>query len=677
MKNPDTFTRLICHVVSFLLLLSWAEPSRAAEGKNPRRLKRSESFLGIHFDFHAGPDCKEIGKNTTREMIESIISQVQPDYLQIDCKGHRGLCSYPTKVGNPAPGFVGPDPLRLWREVTAERGVSLYMHYSGVWDSEAILQHPDWAVVNADGKTNPNATSFFGPYWERLLVPQLRELAGTYKIDGVWVDGECWASMPDYGERALAAFRQATGVTDVPRKPTDPHWREFLEFNRDAFRKYLRNYIAAVKKTNPGFQMCSNWAFTDHMPEPVSAPVDFLSGDYSPQDSVNSARISARYLARQGKPWDLMAWSFTTQPGKDGRNLKTAVQLEREAAVVLALGGGFQAYFGQRRDGSVDTNRMALMAEVARFCRAREVFCHRAESVPQIALVYSTAAHYRRMNGLFPRDHSPFAGTLEALLASQQSVELLGEHQLKGRMQKYPLIVIPEWEYLEPGFVQELLEYVRKGGNLLLVGPKAAALFARDLGAEFVGESDAKPRRVEAGASQWVAKGESGNLKLASGTDAYGRCRVEGDGGDSSWHPAASIHRLGKGRIAATSVSYSRNYLETRSPAVREFLAGLVRELFPAPLVEVAGSSDVDVVVAKSRGKLAINLINVSGPHASEPILDAIAPVGPLAINVRTASKVRRVSLQPSGQLLPAQLENGLLKIQVPRVDVHEIVIIE
>lgn len=39
----------------------------------PARLKRADSFLGIHFDFHAGQDSKQIGANTTREMIESII----------------------------------------------------------------------------------------------------------------------------------------------------------------------------------------------------------------------------------------------------------------------------------------------------------------------------------------------------------------------------------------------------------------------------------------------------------------------------------------------------------------------------------------------------------------------------------------------------------------------------
>ena len=141
-----------------------------------------------------------------------------------------------------------------------------------------------------------------------------------------------------------------------------------------------------------------------------------------------------------------MAWSFSTQPD---RGQKTAVQLQREAAVVLALGGGFQAYFKQKRDGSIFDEQMPVMAEVAKFCRARQALCHHAEAVPQVALLFSTAAHYRRINGLFSRDHARLCGVLNALLEGQQSVEILAEHQLAGRMAEYPLIVVPEWEYLE------------------------------------------------------------------------------------------------------------------------------------------------------------------------------------------------------------------------------------
>jgi len=648
----------------------------ASAGTNPKRLKRAESFLGIHSDFHAGPDCTEIGKNTTREMIENVINQVHPDYIQIDCKGHPGLSSYPTKVGNQAPGFVG-DPLRLWRQVTAEHGVALYMHYSGVWDSEAIRRHPDWGVVNADGKTNSNATSRFGPYADELLIPQLRELAGDYGVDGVWVDGDCWASVPDYGEPALKAFRQATGIEDVPRKPGDLHWFEFLQFHREAFRNYLRHYITEVKRTNPDFQMCSNWAFTDHMPEPVSAPVDFLSGDYSPDDSVNSARLSARYLTRQGVPWDLMAWSFSRGKSKDGRNEKTAIQLQREAAVVLSLGGGFQAYFTQRRDGSVREEHMPVMAEVAEFCRARQAICHRATQVPQVAILFSTAAHYRKSNGLFARDLARINGALQALLEGQQSVEILGEHHLTGRMAEYPLIVVPEWEYLESKFKDELLAYVRGGGNLLLIGPKTAAMFQAELDVTLEGEPiSATGYRLAHNAELAEISGQVQSPKL--GPRAKPFAGLQGPNETSaSPPPAASVSEFGQGKIAAVYFTFGQDYVSTRSSLSRQFLNDLARQLFPKPMVEVKGSSDVDVVVNRAGDKLAVNLVNTAGPHQSEPIVDSIPPIGPLDVKIRQAAKPAKVTLEPAGTALPFEHRNGEIHLVIPQVPIHEIIVVE
>lgn len=593
----------------------------------PARLKRADSFLGIHFDFHAGPDCKEVGKNTTPQMVERIIDLVHPDYLQIDCKGHPGYSSYPTKVGHPVPGFVG-DPLKVWREVTARRGVALYMHYSGVWDSKAVAEHPDWAVTNGDGKQNAKATSTFGPYADRLLIPQLRELAGDYGVDGVWADGECWAAAIDYCPAALAAFQKETGLATAPRKPADPHWFDWLQFQREAYRRYLRRYIAEVKKTNPNFQICSNWAFTDHMPEAVCAPVDFLSGDYSPDNSVNSARLSARFLARQGKPWDLMAWSFSRQ---QNHAQKTAPQLQREAAIVLAEGGGFQAYYKQKRDGSIFDEQMPVMAEVAKFCRARQAICHHAEAVPQIGLILSTADHYRRMNGLFGRDHTRIEGILQALLESQHCVEVLAEHQLTGRFAQYPLLIVPECAYLEPAFVKSLVEYAKNGGTLLVIGPASAKLFETELGA-----------LVPAGAK-----------------------------------PAVTNKSLGNGRIAAIDSEIGANYKKNRSPELRQFLSGVVRDLFPNPLVTVKNSADVDVSVARNHGKLLVNLVNTAGPHQTAGILDQIPPVGPLEVTVRVEQKPASVTLEPGARPVPFEFKDGQIKLTVPKLEIHDIIVIE
>ena len=672
-----------------VLLAGPLDSARSAEHHSPPRLKRADAFLGIHFDFHAGPDCKEIGKHTTPAMVENIIDLVHPDYLQCDCKGHPGLSSYPTKVGNRAPGIIG-DPLRVWRQVTAACGVSLYMHYSGVWDSEAIRRHPAWAAVDAKGKASPNATSPFGSYDDQLLIPQLRELAGVYGVDGAWVDGECWAAVPDYGAAAVKAFRQASGIQEVPRKRGDPHWFEFLEFNREAFRNHLRHYVAEVKKTNPNFEICSNWAFSDLMPEPVSAPVDFLSGDFSPENSVNSARISARYLAEQGKPWDLMAWSFARQPGKAGHpwTQKTAVQLEREAAVVLALGGGFQAYFKQRRDGSITPEQMPVMAEVARFCRARQAICHHAVAVPQVALLYSTAAHYRKLNRLFASEPAPLLGTLQALLASHYSVEILSEHHLAGRMAKYPLIIVPEWDYLEPKFKDELVGYVKAGGSLLLIGPRTAALFARELDVALGKPQPEGPmclscnfvRLNSYSDSEVIAsvKGECQAAALGANARPIGKLSKSGDLTSPS-QPAASLRQLGKGRIAATYFTFSHGYANraTRSDVARGFLNGLVRQLFPRPLVEVRGSNNVDVCVARNHGKLLVNLVNTSGPHETQPIIESIRPVGPLSVAIRTAVAPSKVTLEPGGRPLASRYVDGKIHVTVPQVEIHEIIVIE
>ena len=446
----------------------------------PRRLKRSEAFLGIHFDFHAKATDTNIGARTTPQMVAAILDKVQPDYVQVDCKGHPGYSSYPTRVGNPAPGIVG-DPLRVWREVTAQRGVALYVHYSGVVDRHAAAARPEWAAYNVDGKPNPKAMSVFGPYVDQLLIPQLRELAGEYGVDGAWVDGDCWAVVLDYGDDVVRRFCAHTGAERAPRRPEDPFWQEWKEFNREGYRVYLRRYVDALRSSHPDFEVISNWAFSDHMPEPVSAGVAALSGDFAPDDSVNSARFTGRCFENQGMPWDLMSWGFSRKTWR----AKPAVQLMQEAAVVLSLGGGYQAYFTQERDGAVRMEKLDPMAEVARFCRARQVWSHRSEAISQIALLYSCVGHYYESSRLFHPSGSVGIGILRSalrtLLGARWGVQVVHEHHVQGKFDRWPLWIVPGWTYLEPRFPAELGDYIRRGGAIVLVGEGPARQFEEEI----------------------------------------------------------------------------------------------------------------------------------------------------------------------------------------------------
>ena len=66
-----------------------AERVRYDPPRYPPRLKRSESFLGMHFDFHAGPDCQEVGKRTTRESIDVSIRCPRPASVLLQPGGRK------------------------------------------------------------------------------------------------------------------------------------------------------------------------------------------------------------------------------------------------------------------------------------------------------------------------------------------------------------------------------------------------------------------------------------------------------------------------------------------------------------------------------------------------------------------------------------------------------------
>jgi hypothetical protein len=451
----------------------------------PKRLKRSESFVGIHFDFHARKDCTEVGKTVTLKMIKDMLALTKPDYVQCDCKGHPGYASYPTNVGTPSPGFT-QDPLRLWRQATAEAGVSLYMHYSGVIDEKIVEDHPDWVALDADGKPYSNgATSVFGPYVDEILLPMFRELAGDYGVDGVWIDGECWGLKMDYSAHALKAWKSKTGKDTLPTDKDDPDWYACQQFHRQGFRDYVSHYIAQMRKTHPNFEIASNWAFSGHMPEAVTLDVDFISGDVTPTNGFNRACLEARIMEGQPRPWDLMAWAFNGRWAKGDSSTKSVTQLSQEAAAVLAMGGGFQAYFTQKRDGSIYEWQMQVAKGMIAFCRERQACCHRATPVPQVGLILNSESYYRQPDTLFcpwGGFYEPMEGNLRNILDNQYAVQIPLPWQLEANIERFPLLVFAEWQIITDEMKARLLGYVQQGGKLLIIGPDAAALFADELG---------------------------------------------------------------------------------------------------------------------------------------------------------------------------------------------------
>ncbi len=678
---------------------------RPAERPRPRR---GESFFGLHFDLHPSAEDTQLGADLTEELVAALLERVRPDFVQYDCKGHAGYTGYPTKVGWPSPGIV-KDSLAIWRRVTRRYGVGLYVHYSGVWDSVAARQRPDWARVDQHWLPDRDMTSTYGRYVDELLIPQLKEIVDAYDVDGVWVDGDCWAVRPDYSAPAREAFRQATGLAELPRRPGDPGWERFLELQRRRFEDYVTRYVEALHDYRPQVQITSNWMYSARMPQPVRAPLDFLSGDYTPGEAVNSARLEARRFAAvyeaQGKPWDLMAWGFNYNPRERGeRSLKTAVQLQQEASIVLAQGGGFQVYFKPTRAGWIDDPTIDVAAEVAAFCRERQAVSHQTRTVPQVALLLSETGHYHHLNRqgrLFAT--SPLRaleGMLHALLELHYSVDVVTEEQLLGPgvpapagwqgpngSLAYPMVVVPEWERLGEGVVEALVAHVERGGSVLAVGAHTARLFEAYLGVRCEGAPDVVQANYVAAVladgramPAWAGRiWQPVSLLADGGAEVAGRryrpFELRGSG-----EIAATVTRRGRGQIGAIYGPAGTAHYDFHHPVTRAFIGSLMAKLFPAPLVEVDGPPSVDVALRRTGSMLLLHLSNVTGmqvaPHYAS--LDEVPAVGPLRVRLRLPQRPVAVTVVPASEGVEQSWDSGaqVVEIVLPRLEIHSVIVV-
>ncbi len=641
-------------------------------------------FFGIHYDLHANEKDTELGREVTPELLRERWELTRPDWVQCDCKGHPGYTSWPTEVGSTSPGVV-KDALRIHRDVTRELGIKLGMHYSGVIDNRAIELHPEWACINAKGEANPRSTCRLSRYVDELLIPQMLELIEKYDVDGFWVDGENWGSPPCWCDRCRNEFARRTGVTDVPTEAGQPHWAEWLAFQRDVFTEYVNRYADAVHARKPDCLVCSNWMYTVRQPEPVTAHVDYLSGDYTPNFGAYRAALEARLLDSRQMTWDLMVWGFTRNYAASPSPwaMKPALHLCQEVAEVLALGGAVMVYVKPQRSGWLNGWEHEIVADVADFCRARKEVCFKSRPVPEAAVLHLASHYYTCNSPLFNYGSAvqSVEGALHALLENHISTDLLTADAARRQLGGYKLVVVPGQAPLPPETAGALEEFAAAGGHVLLSGVELAGAHPELVGADPAGEPLDVPIAVPVGreaaelAPAWQAvtprTGVGALVQRLSGLDPAK---------DAPLGVVVTRRRIGAGSIIAIHGALFRDYFHTHFPLIRRLVGDIIAALDIPWDVVLEGPARLELVARRKNGRLMLNLINRGAGemlYESRTIVTELPPVENIVLRVRLPAPPERVTLAPSGKALEWRFADGTAVISVPRVEIHDIVVIE
>lgn len=646
-------------------------------------MKRKDCFFGLHFDFHPNKETSDIGKNFDPELLEKIICEVKPDFVQCDAKGHNSCSSYRTKVGVQAPHLC-KDLLAEWREITGRHNIPLYCHCSGLWAIGTSEQHPEWAAYNADG-TRTVKMSVFGDYDDELLIPQLKEIARDYKLNGVWIDGECWAQVIDYSEKAKKLFEEETGLkVDELSEADMPKW---MEFHRKGFLRHVEHYVTEVKKECPDFEITSNYLNTSWVPDYFNV-TDYISGDLTPTNAVDCARFDARIIQAFGRNWDLMSWGISAPV----HHVKSAVQLEQEAAVVIALGGAYHVYNMQSPQNTVhDEWAIPMWKELGEFVRSRKEFCHQAEVVPDVGVVYSAKAYYACMNNaIFYRDNdynNELNGVLMSLCDTGRNVSVvLAERFNEINLSEYNTLVVTDFEELEHGAKEKLLTYAAQGGNLLIIGANSSRIFAHSIGVETKDGKEPVVMLKADGASAEVRRPYIHllNVPVQNVMDEYY------PEGDLVHHdppptiafkqsiPSFTVNEYGQGTVAFVPISYGTVYLNDRAWELKRFINNCISYLGEG-IATVNKGGLVELLVSRKGSKRYVHLINLQGEHRSQFVktFEEIPPVLDVTVDIALEKQPKAVKLQPGNVKIGYTKTDTGIRVQINRIDIHTIIEIE
>lgn len=669
-----------------------------------------QSCFGYHTDLHLSEKDLDAGTRAIPDELEAGLREIAPDWAQVDCKGHRGYTSYFSKVpeSSIAPHLVH-DAVAAWSEAARRLNIQLIGHYSSFLDLAAALRHPEWMAVPAPGHVRSEPLTISdawmcprSEYFDKLMIPQLIELAVDYRLDGIWIDGDIWGFRGCWCERCKAEFRRRTGIAEIPEKPGCDHWPQWYRFQMDSYQECIQHYIRTVKAAAPDFRICCNWLESSRYPMQKDLPIDWISGDVAPRWTLDDLHFEARWLANRKKPWDLMSWGHLGEPDF---HLKTPDMLCQEAAPVIAAGGRYifcENIVGIRSSQQVPW-RMRQFRRVRDFIKEHAPYCRGSEGVPEIALLHDNSPARDCRN---PGDRLILCtgAACSMLLDNHYGVDVLDTRMLLPRLGEFPVVVVPEIGSLRPELVDALKSYVEAGGRLLVSGVDNIA----DFGADYFGfahwrvetESPLQGRTWYFAADKdatplyFLSNGADGCFPLASSKWGLGTAIPGAAGAEelfASYVPEESatglaafcMKRHGRGIAAAIPADFFTGYFRHYClPEARRFLGRVLKRLLPERAVEVEAPTVVDVMFRRKNGCLLIHLLNRSSGIATCPnrvMIDEIPPVGPVTLRIRLETRPASVRVLPADreidyEWLPSGEKAGSVLVTVPSVRILETV---
>lgn len=644
----------------------------------------------IHLDFHTGPRIGDVGRDFCAIDFAKQMRDAHVNSVTVFAKCHHGHLYYNTGRPERHPGLKpGLDLLGEQVEALHRFGIRAPIYISVQCDEYAAQTHPEWIAREADGK--PVGAGPLAPGWQILdmsspyqdyLAEQTAEVLKVFKpVDGIFFD-MCWdqPSLNNYAVRKMI------------RAGFDPE----VEQDRKTYAHrvaiaYMKRFHRMVKQAGPDATVYFNARPLTNLAEEIpyleqveieALPTGQWGYLYFPKHVRYARTFNREYLgmtARFHKSW------------ADFGGLKPYAALEYETSQMIAHGAKCSIGDQLHPRGELDRAAYDLIGRVYARIEAAEPFTQDARPITQIGLFQAGG-------------DKPAAGTDDG--ATRMLTQL--KHQFDvvtpdSKLERYQLLILPDGVFVDEKLGRRLDQYLKAGGAVLAGGQTGLNADATERTWKSL---PIQPQGLSPYTTTYIRFGREvaqdvpptdhvmyeRGVRITPIKGASAVARVVEPYFERTWQhfsshfqtPPDKVSQYAAavlaGRVGYIAFPIFSAFANHGNLPYRLLVRNMIHKLLGEQILQVQGPSSLEATVMRQpSGRTVVHLLNYC-PERRTPALDIVEDIVPLfevRMSLKLAKKPRRVYLAPQEVPVDFEYAGGRVKVCVPKVAGHQMIVFE
>lgn len=640
----------------------------------------------VHLDFHTNGTLP-VGKKFSKEQFQNALKTGHINSITVFSKCHHGWSYHPTEINEIHPE-LDFDLLGAQLDACKEIGVNAPVYISAGYDEKEYVRHPEWRFHRsddaADVKEYAQEVHFhllcFNTGYLDLLCRQIEEVMIKYNPCGIFLDivhprvcycAKCRADMIELG----------LDINNEDDRQT---------FADTVFRKYTESTNAAVRKYSDTATIFHN---SGHIPkgdhdfiqsnthlELESLPTGGWGYDHFPLSAAYVRTLkNTEFLGMTGK--------FHQSWGEFG-GFKHPNALIYETSLSIANGAGCSIGDQMHPSGEMNTATYNLIGKAYSLIEEKEPWIDNAVGVADIAVLSAES-----ITG--DREVKADIGANRMLLENNYLYNFIDE---TSDISKYKMLILPDVAGISDEMTEKIREFVIGGGKVIASGEAIVrdCEFILDTGAEYLGKNEFEPTyfipcfETVNGSTEYIMRCNSFRIEADdcevfaymqnpyfNRTAEHFCSHMHAPNNPEESFPAAVI----KGNVAYIGWDIFTAYARHGHLCFKELFSYIAKKMLCDDTTVFADIPDKAVVTYTRQENEKRNILHLLFAHTTvrgekTEVIEDTVPLFNVSCSVKCPSKPSKITLEPSGQELSFCFNNSRAEFTVPKVDIHQMVVI-